>query len=175
MNIEFITVIVFFFFVFVLQNELCSSVSQECIACIFRVTDLMSIAITWTTAIKTSKPKSQIYPNFKMSISFNWDIICFQVDCLPCIACIHLLFSDISSYAFLTLWDTLSYERSKNSVFIKFKLNLCVLSEVNIPITDFEHRILFWSIPTVRCTAYSLPVSYSALRWNEVCFTFTSK
>jgi len=31
------------------------------------------------------------------------------------------------------------------------------------------------TIPTVHCTAYSLPVSYSTLRWNEVCFATTRK
>jgi len=54
------------------------------------------------------------------------------------------------------------------------------LSDGNIPITDFEHKVLFWqiltiTIPTVHSTAHSLPVSYSALIRNKLCFTTTSK
>jgi hypothetical protein len=44
--------------------------------------------------------------------------------------------------------------------------------------TDFEHKVLVWQIlsitvPTVHSAAYSLPVSYSALQQNEVCFATT--
>jgi len=63
-----------------------------------------------------------------------------------------------------------------NSVFVKFKLNLFVLSEVNIPTTDFEHKILLWqmlsiTIPTIQSTAYNLPVSYlwSQMEWSVLC------
>jgi hypothetical protein len=54
------------------------------------------------------------------------------------------------------------------------------LSEGNIPTTDFEQKIFVWQmlsimIPTVHCAVYSLPVSYSALKWSEVCLGKRSK
>jgi len=73
--------------------------------------------------------------------------------------------------------DPLSYE-STNSVFVKFELNPCVLTEGNIPNTNFEQKILLWqrlsiTIPTAHSIAYSLPASYYALRRNEVSFATT--